>query len=125
MASHLTNYEPIPEAGCYIWMGAALPSGYGTIRRKGKTLYTHRVAWEDAYGLIPKGLSVLHHCDTPACINPHHLFLGNHKDNAQDMVRKKRNRPWQLGKSKYGVLSKVGRKQNPVYRHLKYINRGD
>jgi hypothetical protein len=35
----------------------------------------------------------LHRCDTPACINPEHLFLGTAKDNTADMIKKGRNRP--------------------------------
>lgn len=36
------------------------------------------------------GLYVLHHCDTPLCVNPAHLFTGTAKDNAQDAKNKGR-----------------------------------
>jgi hypothetical protein len=40
----------------------------------------------------PAGQVALHHCDTPACVNPEHLFLGTPQDNMDDKVSKGRDR---------------------------------
>ncbi len=51
----------------------------------------HRVSWEIHFGPESiEGMQVLHHCDTPACVRPSHLFLGTEADNARDKVEKGR-----------------------------------
>lgn len=77
--------------GCWLWTGSKNPNGYGQIRVDKKSILTHRVSWELYKGPIPKGLFVCHHCDTPACVNPNHLFLGTQSDNIQDMLAKGRS----------------------------------
>ena len=82
--------EPIPVTGCIIWLGYVGHSGYGKFFFNGKLERAHRVAWIKAYGVIPDGMSVLHRCDIPSCVNPNHLFLGTQKDNMRDMCKKNR-----------------------------------
>ena len=80
-------------SGCWLWTGGCnRPGGYGRFRVGKKMVVAHRVAWELAYGPIPEGKRVLHHCDTPPCENPAHLWLGTQADNLQD-CRDKGRRP--------------------------------
>ena len=82
---------PIPEAGCAIWPYGWTAKGYGRISLPGPRLViAHRAAWIVAHGAIPSGLMVCHKCDTPACVNALHLFLGTALDNSHDMLRKGR-----------------------------------
>lgn len=68
--------------GCWVWQ-KTLKRGYGP----------HRAAYRYYIGPIPEGLDVLHNCpngDNPACINPDHLWVGTHRDNMLDKIRKGR-----------------------------------
>jgi HNH endonuclease len=75
---------PIPECGCLLWTAGTDHKGYGRFQNKGKWCRAHRVSWELTNGVIPDNKMVLHQCDTPACVNPRHLFLGNNSDNMKD-----------------------------------------
>lgn len=78
------------RTGCVEWIGSSDRRGYGQIRINGTSMKAHRVSWAATNGPIPDGALVLHRCDNPACINPDHLFLGDHKANVDDMDAKGR-----------------------------------
>lgn len=83
---------PEPNSGCWLWIGAHDPNGYGRIaKRTYGTILAHRYSYL-SHKADPGNLLVCHKCDNPACVNPDHMFLGTHKDNTQDMVKKGRAR---------------------------------
>ena len=63
---------------------------YSGKRVGGVMVSGHRAAWMAVHGPIPEGMWVLHKCDTPACVNVEHLFLGTPTDNIKDMMAKGR-----------------------------------
>lgn len=72
---------------CWFWRGTFNSvTGYGVFSHRA----VHRFSWTLAHGIIPSGLHVCHHCDTPLCVRPDHLFLGTPKENQLDSVRKGR-----------------------------------
>ncbi len=86
-----------PDLGpCREWKAGRNRQGYGSFEHwlsdKWMSVPAHRVAWELAYGPIPDGLVVCHHCDNPPCCQPMHLFLGTVAINNADRDAKGRNR---------------------------------
>ena len=74
---------PEPNSGCWLWIGACNAEGYGRIEFDGRTLYTHRVAYQAFVRPILPGEEIDHLCKTPDCCNPLHLEAVSHTVNVR------------------------------------------
>lgn len=55
------------EDDCWPYQGTILDTGYGQISIGGKRELAHRLAWADANGPIPAGVTVDHRCHDRSC----------------------------------------------------------
>lgn len=81
----------VTDKGCHIPIGHKFNrDGYCRVvdpRRKLKNnknarVFLHRLVWEEANGLVPKGYSLHHTCTNRACCNIEHLQLMTKKEHA-------------------------------------------
>lgn len=79
--------------GCWIWTGGTSPDGYGKFGHYSGgakvTVRSHRFAFEE-HGSTLGSLFACHHCDTPLCCNPKHMFAGTLQENNADRTAKGR-----------------------------------
>lgn len=85
------------DVDCWLWTAGVFRNGYGQFRiqlpgaeGKQKTVLAHRVAFQLSHGSIPVGAHILHSCDNRRCVNPAHLFDGDHTANMRDAAAKGR-----------------------------------
>ena len=90
VAAFHSKYNIDPKTGCWIWNSTLNSYGYPLMGCGPKQIRAHRFSLQIATGLLGDGLHACHHCDTPACVNPGHLFWGDDAANMQDAKRKGR-----------------------------------
>lgn len=110
---HIVPKLKLMPSGCIEWQGSRNVTGhYGRLGLNRKVYYIHREVYRLTFGEFDPSLLVCHTCDNPPCCNPMHLFLGTDKTNAEDRVRKGRQRS-HLGAN------------NPNYRDGRYCNKNE
>lgn len=96
-----SKVEKRGEDECWNWIGYKNAGGYGRVQINEWQYYAHRVIFNLVNpGVIdlkaPKQTDekgfLLHTCDNPSCCNPKHLWVGTHRDNMEDKVKKNRQK---------------------------------
>jgi hypothetical protein len=75
------------ESGCWKWGGPIGNDGYGWFQKS----RAHRYSYTRFKGPIPDGLFILHSCDTPSCVCPHHLSAGTQLENMRQKMARGRH----------------------------------
>ena len=79
------NSTPVPEAGCFVWLGSTQTRHgltYGRLRVGTNGAYlAHRASYEITKGTIPDGMELDHLCRNTLCVNPDHLEAVTHQVN--------------------------------------------
>jgi len=78
---------------CIIFEGA-LRNGYGQLGSPqwGTTVASRAVLAESLGRKLERHEFACHTCDVKACVNPEHLYLGDHATNMRDMASRGRHR---------------------------------
>src|SRR4051812_21995868 len=76
------------DTKCWLWTGCLNSFGYGQLNTHfQKKVSSHRLSYLIHYGSLPSDKLVCHTCNNKACVNPKHLYLGNHTTNGLDASR--------------------------------------
>ncbi len=81
--SFMERVLPEPNSGCWLWMGACINTGYGSLTVKNNRVLAHRQSYLLHIGPIPIGKELDHLCRNPLCVNPLHLEPVTHQVNGK------------------------------------------
>lgn len=115
-----TRYAKSTEDECWMWKGTKFimcnspHKYYGRLdyRYDGKRycLSAHRMSWNIHNSTTtPSSIFICHKCGNSLCVNPHHLYEGNHLRNMEDMIRhgnsQKGSRHWNVKLTEEDILA--------------------
>ena len=126
------GYQVDPVTGCWVWMGARNPKGYGRlgIPSTHRVAQAHRYYYEQEHGPIPGGLEPDHLCRNRTCVNPAHIELVTRRENAQRGAKAKLTavdvRAIARERETIGTpLRQLGHRYGVSHSHLSRVLRGE
>jgi len=82
---------------CWLWTASKNTKGYGQFKVDSRLEMAHKISFALTGKQLLKRDLVCHTCDNPSCVNPDHLYAGNHSMNTYDCwQRGRRNKSDQL-----------------------------
>lgn len=94
----------IRQEGCWDWKGIIEHTGYAKLGIR-PPIKAHRASWIIYRGDIPLNMCICHTCDNRKCTNPEHLWLGTHKENIQDKIKKGRTNAPKGTRARHAILN--------------------
>lgn len=84
---------PEPMSGCWLWYGSYSGGEYPrpVLYEAGKSRAASRLAMRLFSGPFPDEAFICHHCDNHHCVNPDHLYVGDHASNMRDVKVRRRS----------------------------------
>lgn len=77
---------------CWEWLGGHTGEGRPCYDLHGKKVTAYKLVYELFHGVkVPAAQLIRHKCDNGGCCNPHHLELGSHQENMDDMKKRERH----------------------------------
>ena len=104
---------------CIIFEGARTSEGYGRLRtpKWGTRIASRAVLAESLGRKLERHEFACHTCDTPACVNIDHLYLGDAKTNMQDKVSRGRGRKTLTEEHRRKLsVARLGKPASPAHR---------
>jgi hypothetical protein len=85
MNDYFESRTTVTDSGCWEWSLFRNARGYGQAKMaavQNRPIGAHRLSYLLHVGPIPDGMTVDHLCFNPPCVNPEHLRLLSHSENA-------------------------------------------